>query len=76
MFRVMFLSCRESQWPTFINTRAQFSFWIPKQGVDMYNINMLDGWTQNFNFTSDSRVDVEAEENINDPKSDSCENYN
>ena len=31
MFRVMFLSRRESQRPTFVDTRAQFSSSVPKQ---------------------------------------------
>ena len=36
----------------------------------------LNGYTQYINFTSNSQFDVESKENIDDPESVSCEDYN
>ena len=36
--------------------------------------SILDTWTQYFNFNSNNRFGVKSEENINDPKTDNCEN--
>ena len=39
-------------------------------------LNPNSGWLNiNFNFTAHSRFDVESEENIDDPGSHNCENY-